>query len=142
MTTANDILEKARSLVGTPYRHCGRTRDSVDCSGMLLVIADELQLPRGEYPLAYSRWPDGSLEGHIRKDMVEISLTDLRPGSVGLFWMIRRNVPQHVAIFTERGSVIHSDIREKRVVEVPYERFLQRRLMSVFWWKGVDSWQP
>jgi hypothetical protein len=66
----SQIVAKAKSFIGTPWKHQGRTRRSVDCVGLVVAIADELGVlpPDLEIP-PYRRVPDGSLEWYFRKHM-------------------------------------------------------------------------
>src|SRR5260370_35936670 len=52
-----DMVDCARSYVGVPYFHCGRNRNGLDCLGLLLVVAHDLDLTTYD-EVDYSRQVD------------------------------------------------------------------------------------
>ncbi len=42
--TREQICGLARSWIGTPWRHQGRTKDGIDCGGLIVVVGHELGL--------------------------------------------------------------------------------------------------
>lgn len=49
MATRAQIVEEARSYLGTKWLHQGRTRDGVDCAGLVACVGNALGL------IAYDR---------------------------------------------------------------------------------------
>lgn len=138
MTTREDILRVARSLVGTKYRHGGRSRHSVDCAGLLVVIAQELGIPHTDAPVGYSRKPDGSLMKYLRENMVEVPIEEAQPGDVNVYFLdSATKEPQHVGIRTENGGLIHALMHYRRVVETSRDPYWDRRLLYVFRARGI-----
>ena len=108
-----DVVEAARAYLGTPYRHQGRTQRGLDCIGLVLRVAHDLQIT--DYEVShYGRVPSGRMmqrliEEHCRK----IAINQAVIGD--MLHMAFEDQPQHVALLTDRG-MIHADSR-RGVVE-------------------------
>lgn len=137
MTSRQDVIRVARSMVGTKYRHGGRTRKSVDCGGLLIAIATELGIDHIAPPLGYSRHPDGRLVDHVHAGADPQK--DPQPGDILVFWVDRGSrLPQHVGIITECGGLIHADMRSRRVVETTQNPFTSSQVIGAFTFRGVS----
>lgn len=110
MVTRAQLIEQARSYLGTPYRNQGRDRDGLDCGGLLLVIGRDLGLTELEH-LGYSNSPDGETFERLLNENCD-PVEDWRhpqPGDV-----LAHNYGdgvQHTSIVTEidpRLKVIHA----------------------------------
>lgn len=94
-----DIIVRARSLIGVPWRHQGRNwTQGIDCVGLPVLVGESLGLwNREDMPSNYPRRPSGDF--------------------VDLFKMygIIRNPLEHedgdVLIFSQRGHACHCGIR-------------------------------
>ncbi|UZR94186.1 C40 family peptidase [Chondrinema litorale] len=86
------ILEKAESLIGTPYSFGGVDNSGIDCSGFtsLSFGAAEIALPRIS--------KDQSLVGNA------ITQTELKPGDLVFFGTGTPNSVNHVGIVAEANS--------------------------------------
>lgn len=107
MLNRNKIIEEARTWLGTPWRHQGRTRKGVDCVGLIVQVANSLGLnPSGYDFCGYSRHAGGlELLSHFRNNMTEKLISAALPGDVIVF---RDNAyPCHVAFASERYGVIY-----------------------------------
>ncbi len=112
---ARDIVEAARTYVGTRYRHQGRSRETaVDCVGLLVCVAHDIGLSDFDTD-TYSKRPDArqfranmlaSGCTPVRKDRVEsgdilrvftmkwpVHLAILDVDELGLRWMIHAYAP-------------------------------------------------
>ncbi len=116
------ILQKADSLVGTPYRTGGISPGGFDCSGFV----------------SYLYRPTLPGIPRISRDMARIgepvNYGEWRPGDL-LFFATGSDPSRinHVAIWYGNGILIHriSDGPETGVVETPYEaRYWKRRYVS------------
>lgn len=56
MIERDDFIRAARSFVGTRFAHQGRTRDGMDCGGLILVTANRLNVSDLEF-LGYASFP-------------------------------------------------------------------------------------
>ncbi len=134
------ICTAARRLLGVPYRHQGRGPEGLDCLGLLLCVAAELDLRDGQgMPLiAYDRrdygWrPDGAaFEADLAAQLRRGDAPE--PGDILLFRLM--NNPQHVAIFSAlpdgRPGLIHAYAPAGRVVEHGFDGPWPKRLHAVF----------
>lgn len=162
MTRENLIVE-ARTWMGTPYLHQGRSRTSgVDCTGLQIVVAAQAGL--GDFDeesfRAYPRLPpqpDSLPDLFRQKGMVEVDFGDAVPGDVAMFWMTRPVAGVawtcHTAFLTDVG-LLHTHQGIGRVVEHRIDRRWSRRLTYVFsfpqlvgqpWagsWEELRRWLP
>jgi len=107
----SEILERARTHLGTPYRHSPpfpcQAYQSEDCSCFTsLVFSKWVQLP--DNPVG--QWYVGQ----------SVEKSDLRPGDLVFFKEAGPNHPiTHVAIYSGRGYMIHASTFWGSVVESP-----------------------
>lgn len=98
--TANNVLFRAISLVGTPYRYGGNTpATGFDCSGLVGFVfrtEADMQLPRTSREIA-------------ALDAPKISRGDLEPGDLLFFG--RRHRVNHVAIYVGHGRFVNAPDR-------------------------------
>jgi len=111
-----DYVERARALVGVPFKPQGRDPElGLDCVGLTLEVfgirgADI----RRSYRLRGNRQDEieGGLTGSFRR------VSARRPGDLVLLAVAADQL--HFAVLTNRGFV-HADARLRRVVETPGE---------------------
>jgi cell wall-associated NlpC family hydrolase len=119
-----DIVDAARCLIGTPFRHQGRTPGwALDCAGLVVHVASVFELDYFDQA-GYSRHPsDGLLEAALdgQPCLARVALDAIKPGDVLL--MKFDSDPQHLAIYAgfnpAAGSetIIHAEIRARKVCE-------------------------
>lgn len=126
MTTAADVIEAARGLLGTPFHHQGRLPGvGLDCAGVPIVIARQLGLVHPDFDVTgYPAIPDGStLQAYCEAHMQRSAAPE--PGGVVLVgW--RDGPPQHLGIvlpyqhgglaFIHAESRRHGCVFEQRLV--------------------------
>jgi hypothetical protein len=112
---ATEHAERARALVGTRFRPHGRSRDALDCVGVILATfgIDPLSVRRdyrlrGEDPFEL----DAALLNHFRR----VPARELAPGDVMLMTVADGQL--HLGVRTVRGFV-HAHAGIGRVVETP-----------------------
>ena len=120
-STCDRFVAAARTYRGVRWHHLGRSRDGVDCIGLLLLAGRDAGLILPEPP-PYAR-------GHRGYDLArglgalgrEVSLLAARDGDVLLF--ADGTYPAHVGLRTTwadgRPAVLHAHARLRRVVEQP-----------------------
>ena len=119
--TRDTLIATARSFVGTPFRHQGRSAQGVDCVGLLICIARTLDLPQDDVT-GYTRRAEGMgfLE-HFRGQLVEIALSAAGPADVLVF--VETVYPCHTGLLSERHGtphLIHAHAPRRKVIEEPY----------------------
>lgn len=122
------VVEAARTYVGVPWRHQGRSRLGLDCAGLLVLAFRDCG--RELVDLAgYTRhpWRDGLLRA-LGSNFTPVSEPP-QPGDILLFRITRE--PQHLAIRTDKG-MIHSHAGSPGVVEHGMDRYWTDRLIGVY----------
>lgn len=143
MTLREEIVEEARSWLDTPFRHQGRKKGvAIDCAGIVEAIAYKFNLTNGyeiytpeEVRLKYSRVPDGALEQLINTFMDRVEPEERQPGDVALISWSR--LPQHVAVFSSKTTIIHAYMPARKVVEVSFSPPMQKVTVGYFKYKGL-----
>jgi len=51
----SDIIEDARTYIGTPYRYAGSSTKGMDCSGLTLVVFDQSNIALSRTAAAQSK---------------------------------------------------------------------------------------
>lgn len=146
--TRDEIVQEARSWVGAPYRHQGRSKDTgVDCIGLASEVLENLGF-HGVVPRDYSDHPDGDfIERECDRQLVRIGsgpdcLKLLQPGALMIFWFYAEGKAQHFAWFYRDGHVdrmIHAfaGTRPRRVVDQAIDNYWKRRLVAAYDIPGV-----
>lgn len=145
MIYRSDIIAVARSYIGVPFLHQGRTRDGVDCLGLIGVVSNYVG-HKVTLPNAYSTAPSGQriveqAEKYVVKPQRQ-GWDNLIPGDIIVMWAFQAGVPQHFAIMGElRGhlTMIHALQRAGKVVEHNTLKFWEDRYMTTFCYPGTEK---
>lgn len=144
MIHRNAILSAARSLVGTPFHHMGRTAQrACDCPGVIVLVANAIGY-KLQTPVSYSRRPArGLLLQTMRLNFDEIPLEQAKPADILTMWFDRgTRDAQHLGILTEAGGMVHAWEVVGSVVESTCQLWMRRRATNAFAFRGVQPWQP
>lgn len=144
MTTANDIVDYARTWIGATWRHQGRGGGAdrgIDCAGLLIMVAQHFKLPHGDM-IGYRRDPGRQFLQHIKSHT--IAAPEPIHGAIGIF--SDTNQPCHTGIFSVREdgrvSLIHSEAAPARQCHEEgldvSQPSLRSRLIAVRLFKEVD----
>lgn len=132
------VVVQARSWVGTPFLHQGRTRYGVDCVGLPIAIMEELGiLPYWFSDVrSYGRRPNVDLETLTSQYCV--ALDKAEPACILLMGWKSADPPSHVAIYTG-STLIHSYQAAGGVVEHIYAARWVRMTRSIWRLPGVGD---
>ena len=110
-----DYAERARALVGTPFRLQGRGAGGLDCVGVAIatfgVTPDSV---RRDYRLRGDH--EAEARAFLSRDFRRVSATQLRPGDLMLMRVSSDQL--HLGVRTAAGFV-HAHAGLHRVVETP-----------------------
>ena len=121
--------EYARTLIGTPWQHQGRTEAGVDCVG-LCVLALRAAGYSVQDRTDYGTDPDGTLRAALDANLIMVD--DMRAGDIALVCF---RAERHVGIISvgDYGfTLIHADSHAKRVVEHRIDERWARRIVGVW----------
>lgn len=139
--TRADLLEVARSWMGTPFHHQQRKRGvGVDCAGLLVEVARECGWEIQDDPRKdYSRFPvvGKPLFNMVAGQSVQIPPEQVQVGSIYLFWVRRATVPQHMGLCSGDNKIIHAWYEAKRVCEITLDPYWTQRIFATFDFEGV-----
>lgn len=137
MATGQQIVDSARAWVGTKWKHQGRTADGLDCVGLLIVVARDLKIAHYD-ATNYGHSPTWDvLRGHLLNHCYQVQVSRRQPGDILV--MAFEGDPQHTAILTERGTVIHAVAKWRKVVEHQLDDEWRRRIRLAYRIKEVEG---
>lgn len=130
---ATDIISAARSYIGTPFQHQGRLPGiGLDCAGVGIAAAKSLGIPIKDF----SGYPRTRFDGMLKKmldeqeSLQQIGINDAKPGDV-LLMRISAD-PQHIAIMSYNGYMIHAYANVGKVVEQRIDVDWKNRIIAVY----------
>lgn len=123
----NPIVIEARKYIGTKFFFKGRSNGGLDCAG-LAVKAIQVKIKNYEF-LNYTYNPSVNI---IKKELERICSieNEIKPGYLGLFNL--DGLPQHVAIFTNNNTIIHTYKRIGKVIEEKYSNYWKNKLDTIY----------
>jgi len=136
-----------RTYKGVRFLHQGRTRAGVDCVGLLACAANDLGVPNIVHANLrdYQRAPDSDMfRQEIARLLTPLPYNRLQPirkqllpGDVIAFWVDKRGLPRHVAVYTGlnengRDMIIHAYAKVQKCV-------VEQELDIGFWSPRIDS---
>lgn len=128
------IVAAARAYVGAPWRHQGRTRDGIDCVGMLIAVARDIGVDEPDVE-GYRRNPDGpQLTAVLKARLHEIPRDQRMPGAILELRDRAAAFPIHVGVVSDIG-VIHACAKARRVIEHRIDREFERRIVRCYLWR-------
>lgn len=141
MRTPEEVIAEARTWIGCPFLHQGRTRHGIDCIGQFIVVGRSLGLVAPDFDYTgYGREPlPGELErvvalnGCVRHD------GEPRPGMMVLIKWHKQ--PQHAALVGHSGeyeTLIHAGGGFSSCVEHRLDAKWRKRIHSVWLLPGVE----
>jgi cell wall-associated NlpC family hydrolase len=150
MSNRQQVVECARSFIGTPFAHAGRSKGrGLDCVGLPLMVAGELGLTdtngqplNGQLYTAYTPQPVDTIvldlcATHLRRK----GLQDIKPGDILV--MKVPSTPCHVGILTEMHGdqlyLVHAYTGVGKCVEQPVDVRWKRRIVAAFEFPNLED---
>ena len=137
--TADDVVVSARSAIGIPFRHQGRSVTGLDCAGLIVWVAQELGIEHHD-SAGYGRRPSGGLlEAALDSQPGLARVTnknDLQRGDVLL--MRFSGDPQHLGVFAGE-TMIHAYSTVGQVCEHRFSGVWKARVVRVYRFTGIES---
>lgn len=130
------MVELARECIDTPFQHQGRIPGlGLDCVGLIRYPAMSIGIFKEDYT-NYGRQPVPELMGSLLDRYFDrIDANDAKPGDI--FWLRLRNDPTHLALLSERDTLIHAT--ERGVVEHGFRGVWKTRVHRAYRYKGIDE---
>lgn len=130
---ADEVIAAARACIGTPFRHQGRLPGvGLDCAGLGIAAAKGAGIDIQDF----TGYPQLPFDGMLKKmfdaqpRMREISKSEMLPGDVLL--MRISSAPQHVAIVSENGYMIHAYRGAGKVVEQRIDSEWKNKIVALY----------
>ena len=131
-TLAKNIIEEARTYVGVRWQHQARTRNAVDCVGLIVNISRTYKLAdydNATYRRAYTS--DRITEHFIKAGCTPIACSKAQPSDILI--VKDESWPCHCVILAEnKETIIHSHALRRKVVEELYSEYWIKRTMSAW----------
>ncbi|RLC34904.1 hypothetical protein DRH14_02010 [Candidatus Shapirobacteria bacterium] len=140
--TRDNIIEEARKYLGTPFLHQGRSASGLDCVGLIMVVAEKLEvvdITENSANSIYNREPNPIILRNIFREYGErVDYEHMQSGDV----MLLRNpmYPCHVAFYIKPNRMIHciSTPGLNKVVEHNIHDIWRRRVIECYSFKGLN----
>lgn len=139
MHSRDEVVALAREWLRVRWKHQGRTRNGVDCAGVVVLVGKALGLQYEDKPSYQRRTHGQEFVKEFQTYLIEVSPTDTLPGNVVTF--TDSAYPCHCGIFSVKLGVlhiIHAHATRKQVVEEPFAHDWPSRLTHVFQYPGVS----
>ena len=131
----NKIVSTARKYIGTKFIHQGRCKDGLDCLGLIVLIAKELELSNFDF-IHYEKRPDGKkVLSKVLNHYKEIPLWGAKQGDLLIFGNYKR--PFHIAVKTDKG-IIHVHEGVGKVIEHGLDNRWKKRVHKAIRFPGVN----
>ena len=143
LTEHERVVETARSYLGIPFRHQGRTREAgIDCAGLILCVGRDLGYLEIEFDVhGYDRTPDGvTLQRICAAGGKRKSMAARIPGDLVLMRGVDTNWPTHVGVLAELNgatSLIHAWSTAGAVVETHFTEHWFSCTVGLFTYRGM-----
>jgi len=140
MTTRAEIIAEARTWRRTPWRHQGRLKGiACDCVGFIVGVPVALGIfPCGFDINGYPREGDWQRMRSVLDNYLDrVELRKMTGGDV--LWLRVGRIPQHLAIFTFDGTIIHAVDPNRGVTEhILNDRWFSA-IVGVWSYRGLDD---
>ncbi len=129
--------EVALSYLGVPFRHRGRTRNGLDCIGLIIMAARECGMEVFDQKV-YGRepWRDG-LRGHLRAHFGPPVERPIEVDDVLLLRLVSMTQPSHVAIVAPHPhglGMVHTYGEIGHVAFHRIDAYRRERIIEAYEW--------
>lgn len=126
------VIEKARSFIGIRWRHQGRTKDGLDCVGLVVCSLNECGMQIEDFT-GYSRRPTNMafINYFIERGGVHAKRSEMDIGDILIF--SERSYPCHTGFLSSREgkpTLIHAYLPSRKVVEESFSDIWKRKLVA------------
>lgn len=135
----DDIINQARTYIDTPFLHKGRTKNGLDCGGLIVRSMKDLGYDCPDLNI-YTREPyRNSLQKFLKENVGEpIDKELMKKGDIALIRF--KTLPHHVAIIGENKdceylTLIHSFGEVGKVVEHRIDENWKEKIIEVYRFK-------
>lgn len=122
MTDALDIVAEARTWIGVRWLHQGRSREGVDCAGLIIEVAQGLGLTDFDTADYARQATDESMLELCREHMTEVPQSDMQPGDV---LVMRFDCNRHIGFV---GDYVHGGLSLIHAYAQAPHRVVEHRL--------------
>lgn len=136
MAKRKDIIAKARSWIGIKYRFRGRSRQGIDCSGLIVGVANDLKIFDYDFTNYVLNDPEVIHKHILKSGMFEINVNDRLPADI--LNIAIKNHPIHLAILVNEARMVHTNQTVNMVVEcsIPHKR---DRIVRVYRYPNMEE---
>jgi cell wall-associated NlpC family hydrolase len=130
----NAVVNEARSYVGTRWVHQGRSRDGIDCAGLVVEVARVTHGSTFDVRDYAPQAQDETMLAMCTSLMDRVPLPEIQPGDVVV---IRYDNQRHIAVVGDYPapgalSLIHASSKFGKVVEHRLDSVWRRIIMAAF----------
>lgn len=123
------IVSTARSYIGTPYRHQGRSIAGMDCIGLVIRVGEDCGYQINHEKYVYEQIPNpivlwAGMNSNFKPQKV------IREGDILVFRIYKE--PQHMALYAGGNRMIHAYENISKVSEHNFTPAWQKRLLAVY----------
>lgn len=141
--TRAQIIEEARSWIGTPYGHLQRVKGvGVDCSQHVIAVADALGYLPPDFQLpVHAPRPHPRIFEMLADFLDEVPIQEAKPGDVlVLCFSLKRRTPQHMSFMTDIGIChLHPAADIACVTEHRIDEWIAERIVSAWRFRGLED---
>ena len=140
--TRDEIIERARSYCGAKVVFRGRSGRSIDCLGLVVLVAglEGTEFDRIDY--LPERVQGGDLrEGLVRAGFEPLEVGAAEPGDLLTFfwWQKRDGIERHCGILTGDGRMVHATDATGIVQEVQHRGRWESLTVGAYRFPGVEE---
>jgi cell wall-associated NlpC family hydrolase len=133
-----DIVATARGFCGVRWRHQGRSRDGIDCAGLVLEVARICRGSTVDVRNYNRKEANEQMVAHCRAHLQPVPIRDAQPGDVMVFGLGDSRHMGIVGDYKHGGlSLIHAYLAVRMVVETRIDEEWRARARGCFRFPGV-----